>query len=92
MRRLFLRFSLAGFAASILGVAQTDNAAPKAPKLSADELKKLMAGKKKLFFLDVREPNEIKELGTMKGYVNIPVGQLEQRLGEIPKGALVVTA
>jgi rhodanese-related sulfurtransferase len=60
-------------------------------ELSADELKELLE-KKKIFFLDVREPKELTELGTIKGYVNIPLGQLEGRLFEIPKDKLIVTA
>ena len=59
--------------------------------LSADELKELLE-KKKVFFLDVREPKELTELGTIKGYVNIPLGQLENRLSEIPKDKLIITA
>jgi len=59
--------------------------------LSADELKELLE-KKKVYFLDVREPKELTELGTIKGYVNIPLGQLESRLSEIPKDKLIVTA
>ena len=42
--------------------------------------------------LDVRDPREIAELGTLEGYVNIPLPQLEQRLGEIPKSKAIVTA
>lgn len=83
---LFLGSTLA----AILAVAQT--ADTKVKQLSADELKKLIDQKKKFFFLDVREPKEISELGTMKGYVNIPLSQLEMRMGEIPKKALIVTA
>ena len=60
--------------------------------MSADDLKKLADSKKKFFFLDVREPKELVEFGTMKGYVNIPIGQLEKRTSEIPKDAVVVTA
>ena len=62
------------------------------PKLSDAELEKLLANQKNLFFLDVREPKEIQELGSIKGYVNIPLGQLESRLSEIPKDKLIVTA
>ena len=60
--------------------------------LSADELKKLLENEKNLFFLDVREPKELQDLGTVKGYVNIPLGQLESRLSEIPKDKLIITA
>jgi rhodanese-related sulfurtransferase len=61
-------------------------------KLSDAELEKLLQDEKNLFFLDVREPKEIQELGSIKGYVNIPLGQLESRLSEIPKNKLIITA
>lgn len=61
-------------------------------QLSADELKALVEKEQNLFFLDVREPEEIARLGTLKGYVNIPLGQLEKRLAEIPKDKLIITA
>jgi hypothetical protein len=59
--------------------------------LSPEELQALEK-KGKIYFLDVREPKEIEELGSMKGYVNIPLSQLERRLSEVPKNALIVTA
>jgi rhodanese-related sulfurtransferase len=60
-------------------------------QISAEELEKLLEKKDAVFFLDVREPDEIARLGSVKGYVNIPVGQLEGRLKEIPKTKLIVT-
>ncbi len=58
---------------------------------TADELKALLDKEgKDLFILDVREPKEIEELGTLEGYVNIPVGEVEKRAGEIPKGKPLV--
>jgi rhodanese-related sulfurtransferase len=66
---------------------------PAEKNLSADELKELLESKgDKVFFLDVREPKELEELGSVKGYVNIPLGQLESRIAEIPKGRPVITA
>jgi rhodanese-related sulfurtransferase len=59
--------------------------------LSTEELEKHLKDSKKIFFLDVREPNEIEELGSVKGYVNIPLGQLEKRLNEVPKNKLIIT-
>ena len=63
-----------------------------AKKLTPEELKALVSGSTKYFFLDVREPKELEELGTLAGYVNIPLGELEKRLSEIPRDALVVVA
>lgn len=66
-------------------------AVPKAPKMTSDEvMAKLEKGE--VFFLDVREPKELEELGTLEGYVNIPLGQIEARLAEIPKDKAIITA
>ncbi len=59
-------------------------------KLTPEELKQLMT--EKVFFLDVRTPAEIEELGTLKGYVNIPIDELEKRMSEVPKNRRIVTA
>lgn len=74
--------------AGTLAVAQETSA----KKLTPDELKALIGSSQKYFFLDVREPKELEELGTLRGYVNIPLGELEGRLAEIPKDVLVVVA
>jgi rhodanese-related sulfurtransferase len=58
--------------------------------LTPEEIEKALE-RKDVFFLDVREPKEIAELGSVKGYVNIPLGQLESRLSEVPKDKLVIT-
>ena len=42
--------------------------------------------------LDVRDPKEIEELGGYEGAINIPVTQLEKRLGELPKDKTILTA
>ena len=85
-RRTWIFASLAG--TSLLG---QNKSAEEEKKLSADELKELL-DKKDIFFLDVREPKELEELGTIKGYVNIPLDQLEKRIAEVPKNKLIVTA
>ena len=61
-----------------------------AQEISTEQLEKYLQDKK-VFFLDVREPEEIKQLGSVPGYVNIPLGQLQNRLNEIPKDKLIVT-
>jgi hypothetical protein len=60
-------------------------------RVSAEEIDKYIQ-EKKVFFLDVREPKEIEELGTLEGYYNIPIDELEKRLSEVPKDRLILTA
>ena len=36
--------------------------------------------------------DSLEELGTLEGYVNIPLGQIEKRLKEIPKDKAIITA
>ena len=43
-----------------------------------------------LFVLDVREPKELEELGMLEGSFNVPVGEVEKRMAEIPKGKPLV--
>jgi 3-mercaptopyruvate sulfurtransferase SseA len=62
-----------------------------APRITASELKELLRDQDFLF-LDVREPEEIEELGTIEGYVNIPIGQLADRLDELPRAKPILTA
>ena len=65
-------------------------AALPAEDLTSDELAKLLEKKEGVFFLDVRQPGEIEKNGSVKGYVNIPIDQLEKRLSEVPKDKLIV--
>lgn len=80
------------FALPALTAARSLAAESPAKNLSTEELEKLLEKRENLFFLDVREPDEIKQLGSIEGYVNIPLGQLESRLKEVPKDKLIITA
>ena len=73
------------------GQPATSPPAPSAPKMASDDVMVLLE-KGQVFFLDVREPNELEELGTFDGYVNIPLGQIEKRIKEIPKDKAIITA
>jgi hypothetical protein len=64
---------------------------PEDQRVAADAIDKLLADGK-LILLDVREPKELEELGTSAGYVNIPIGELERRLNELPKDKTILTA
>jgi len=90
--RMTRRDAVFGLAAlSALPAFAGANQSGGAKQLSTEELEKLLEKRENIFFLDVREPDEIKQLGSVEGYVNIPLGQLESRLGEIPRNKLIVT-
>lgn len=72
--------------AAVAAMAQESKTKQLTPEEAESELKG-----DNVFLLDVREPKELEEFGTIKGYVNIPLGQLESRLKEIPKDKVIVT-
>jgi NADPH-dependent 2,4-dienoyl-CoA reductase/sulfur reductase-like enzyme/rhodanese-related sulfurtransferase len=43
------------------------------------------------FLLDVRDPDELEATGKLPGAVNIPLGQLRDRLGELPQDRRIIT-
>lgn len=43
------------------------------------------------YVLDVRDPDELEEHGKLAGAVNIPLPELRERLGEIPRDRKIVT-
>ncbi len=48
------------------------------------------AGRTDLHLLDVREPDEW-EAGRIAGSQHIPLGELRDRIGEVPKGRTILT-
>jgi len=59
-----------------------------AKEMSPQELKSHIDRKTKMLIVDVREP-EAFEKETIKGAINIPIGQLESRLKDIPKDTIL---
>jgi rhodanese-related sulfurtransferase len=71
---------------------QREAAAPADQKrIEAREIDRVLAEADALL-LDVREPEELEELGTIEGYVNIPIDELESRLDELPRDKTILTA
>jgi sulfur-carrier protein adenylyltransferase/sulfurtransferase len=70
------------------GVAQPAPGAPAAsggvPEMTVEELKAAMDAGRRLFILDVREPNEF-QICRIPGTTLIPLGQLPARLDEVPR-------
>jgi rhodanese-related sulfurtransferase len=61
-------------------------------KIPPDELKAMLDRKDDFVFVDVRRPEELQVMGTLPGYRNIPLDQIEARYAEIPRDRLVVLA
>jgi len=62
-----------------------------AADVQPNDLRERLRSGEDLFVLDVREPEEVAEWA-FPGAVNIPLGQLGERTGELPTGrAIVVT-
>lgn len=59
------------------------------PTLSVLELYKKLKGREQPYVLDVRQPEEFR-LGHISGAKLIPLGELNSRLKEIPKGHEIV--
>ncbi len=61
-----------------------------APRFDPKALKQSLDEGAEVFLLDVRRPEELEQIGTIKGYHHIPMDQLETRMSEIPKGRPLV--
>jgi rhodanese-related sulfurtransferase len=60
-------------------------------EVEPDEIRARLARGEEVFLLDVREPDEVAEWAYPIG-VNIPLGQLGNRLDELPEDATIVVA
>ena len=101
MQRLVLfGLALVFMAGGVLAIAQeqTIRRAANMPepvgedqRVQASEVDSVLADSNVLL-LDVREPWELEKFGTREGYVNIPIAELEDRLDELPKDKMILTA
>jgi rhodanese-related sulfurtransferase len=60
-------------------------------EVEPDEVKARIARGEEVFLLDVREPDEVEAWAYPIG-VNIPLGQLGERIDEVPRDVTVVVA
>ena len=60
-------------------------------RVKADDIDSVMARPGSIL-LDVRDPKEIGEKGGYDGAINIPLPQLEKRMGELPRDKTILTA
>lgn len=83
MRRFFSSFVVFLVLLDFTAYAQT---AADANNINVEELKMRIEENKNLVILDVRKPEELNgPLGKIDGVINIPVQELESRVGELDK-------
>ena len=59
--------------------------------ISAKDLYSILQNEKDFVLIDVREPYELIETGFIPGAVNIPMGQIKQKLSTLPQtGKLII--
>ena len=85
MKKLFSLVLLAALASLIIACqGAPDESAIEAPRIEAADIAAVLETAD-LFILDVRRPDEIEERGTLRGYTNIHIDELADRLGELPR-------
>jgi rhodanese-related sulfurtransferase len=79
--------------AATVAVGQQNAHAPKsqAKVLTREEFDGLFAKPDQLLIIDVRRPDEIKDIGGFPVYLNIQLADLEKSLSWIPKDRTIVT-
>jgi predicted sulfurtransferase len=105
MKHTFAALLILVAAASVATGAQQQSSPPtpeqqqtsKMPAMAEDRRVKTenidsVMSKGDVIILDVRGPEEIEELGGYEGAINIPITELEKRLGELPKDKTILTA
>ena len=79
--------------ATTVAFGQQNAQAPKfqAKVLSRAEFDELFAKPDQVLIIDVRRPDEIKDIGGFPVYLNVQIGDLEKSLDWIPKNRTIIT-
>ena len=87
--RVALRRLLLCGACVLLGLAAANGQAPPEQRVDIDELKVALDAGATMLMIDVREDYEV-ESGSIPGSIHIPLGQLEDRMSDIPRDVRLV--
>jgi rhodanese-related sulfurtransferase len=71
--------------------AVEEQGAPTAVEMDVESVAARLEAGEDIYLLDVRNPDELEEHGMIAGAINIPIGELEARLSEVPTGKEIVT-
>ena len=91
---LLLMLSLTGSAAFAADAAPAAPVAQaytaKSPKLNRAQIDALLAKPEQLLVIDVRQPDEVSNIGGFPAYLSIQSGELENSLAFIPKDRTII--
>ena len=73
----------------LVGVAAASGQAPPEKRVDIDELKAAVDAGETMLLIDVRADYEV-ESGSIRGSIHIPLGQLEDRMSDIPRDVRLV--
>ena len=66
-------------------------AAPAVVEMDVEAVAARLDAGEDIYLLDVRTPEELEEHGMIAGAINIPIDELEARMGEVPNDREIVT-
>lgn len=72
-------------------VDATAATAPEPVQMDVESVAARLEAGEDIYLLDVRNPDELEEHGMIAGAINIPIGDLEARLSEVPTDKTIVT-
>ena len=90
MRRVALGLAMLAVIAVAPWLIAQEQKAKQPERIAVADLKKKMDSGQKFLLIDVREDWEIKQDGAISGATHIPMGELDQRMKDIPKDVEVV--
>lgn len=93
MKKAILMIALAGalaFGQADKAVQGTKRPASQAKVLTRTEIDDLLARPDQVLIIDVRRPDEVKDIGGFPVYLSIQIGDLENKLAFIPKDRTII--
>jgi rhodanese-related sulfurtransferase len=91
MKRIILTIIIAAVAFGQPNANTRKPVPSQAKELTRPEFEALLAQPDQVLLIDLRRPDEVKDIGGFPAYFSIQIGDLEKNLAWIPRGRTIVT-
>jgi rhodanese-related sulfurtransferase len=91
MKTVLLTILVAGIALGQQNANVQKPSPPQAKELTRAQFEDLLAKPDRLLLIDLRRPDEVKDVGGFPAYFSIQIGDLEKNLAWIPRDRTIVT-